>query len=132
MADRDQIAFAEKEVGFAEIDPVVPELGGLEDDEQRIAVGLDLGPLVGAVGVFHRQIVQPEFLLDVAQQIFAGFVQADPDEGVVQCQYLPDGFNGDVTDLVAALVIGHAVHNGFHLSFSSGYRRVDLVGAGAL
>ena len=51
---------------------------------------LDLGPLVGAVRVLDRQVVEAELLLDLAQQLLARLVQPDPDEPVGLLEDLAD------------------------------------------
>ena len=68
------------QVRFAEVDLVVRHLRRVHGDEQRIAVGFELGALVRAVRVLDRERVQAELLLQLFEQIFVGFVQAHPDE----------------------------------------------------
>ena len=58
------------------------DLRGLHDDEQRIAVGLDLRALVRVVRILDREFVQTEFLLQLFQQRLVRLEQPDPDEGV--------------------------------------------------
>src|SRR3546814_3854516 len=53
-----------------------------QHDEQRIAVDLNLGPLMGMVRIFHRQFVQAEFVLQGLHQWFVGLQCADPDEAL--------------------------------------------------
>ena len=85
VTHRDQKIVAHEEVGFAVannsaiiievgLGPGVIEglpalrgeqFGGLDDDEQRLAVAFDLGALVGLAGILHRQIVEAEFLLNL-------------------------------------------------------------------
>src|SRR5215217_8716130 len=54
--------FSHKEVDFAELDPLllVQVTGGLEHEEERLPVALQLGPLVGIRRVLDRQPVQAE------------------------------------------------------------------------
>src|SRR3546814_13861589 len=54
----------------------------LQHDEQRIAVDLNLGPLMDMVRIFHRQFVQAEFVLQGLHQWFVGLQCADPDEAL--------------------------------------------------
>ena len=79
MTDRDQISFADEQMGFAECDAFAVELRGAGDDEQRFAILFDLGPLVGVVGVLDGEIVELELPLHAAQQRHIRFVQSDPD-----------------------------------------------------
>ena len=46
MADRDDEAAADEQMGLAELDALVDHLGGAGDDEQAVAVALDLGSLM--------------------------------------------------------------------------------------
>ena len=55
------------------------QLRGARDDEQGLAILLDLGPLMGVAGVLDGELVQVELLLHRAEQRHVGFVQPDPD-----------------------------------------------------
>lgn len=79
MAHRHQIAFADEDVRLAEGDAALDQLRGARDDEQSLAILLDLGPLMGVVGVLDGELVQIELLLHGAEERHVGFVQADPD-----------------------------------------------------
>ncbi len=109
MADRDHVAGAHEEVGLAEGDPpLLPvRLGGAERDEERVAVALQLGPLVGQVGVLDGQVVQPELGLHLLEQRLVGLVEADPDEAVVLLEDLADVLERDVRH-AATLRVGGA------------------------
>ena len=80
MADRDDEALAGEDVGLAERDVIALELGGPQHHEQRIAVELELGPLMGVQRVLDRQRVQVELGLDLPQLRLVRLVKADPDE----------------------------------------------------
>jgi len=80
MPDSDDIALANEDMGFAEGDPAIDKLSRAGDDEQGIAILLDLGPLVRMLGVFDRQFMQMELCLDAQQQLAIGFEQPDPDD----------------------------------------------------
>ena len=54
------------------------ELGGAGDDEQRVAVVLDLRAGVGVLGVLDGEVVQPELALDPVQQLAARLDEPDP------------------------------------------------------
>jgi hypothetical protein len=60
----------------------VGELGRPQHYEERLAVDIDLGPLVRAKRVLDREFVQTELPLDALQDIFARFMQPDPHEAV--------------------------------------------------
>ena len=84
------------------------DLRGAKDDEERVAVHLDLGPLVGAVSVLDRQVVEAELRLHPAQQLLARLVEPDPDEAIGLLEDLADLL--DVDALVPlAIGIGHAI-----------------------
>jgi hypothetical protein len=63
-------------MGFAEIDsPLLAiHLRGAQHNEERLAVPLDLWPLVGAMSVLDRKIVQAKLLLDLSQQVLLRLV----------------------------------------------------------
>ena len=83
MADADDVAGADEEMGLAEGDAAVDQLGRAGDDEQRVAVLLELRPLMRVLGILDRQIVQVELPLDPQQQLAVGLEQADPDDMAV-------------------------------------------------
>ena len=101
MADRNQISFADEQMGFAECDAVAVELRGARHDEQRIAILFDLRPLVGVVGVLDREIVQFELPLYAAQQRHVRFVQPDPHHMARLAAPARGFLNGDVGDAPA-------------------------------
>jgi cell division FtsZ-interacting protein ZapD len=43
---------------------LIEQLRGMDGQEQRVSVGFDLRTLVRVLGVFDRQIVKPELLLE--------------------------------------------------------------------
>ena len=83
VAHGDQIVAADEHVCFAELDLGRDDLRGVQRDEQRIVVQLDLRPLMRVVRVLDGKVVQAEFLLQFVQQGFVGLVQADPDECIL-------------------------------------------------
>lgn len=62
MADRDQEVAADEDVQLAEVDLLlgVEVAGGAQDDEERLAVALQLGALMGLQCVLDGQLVQVE------------------------------------------------------------------------
>ena len=60
VPDADDVALAEEEMGLAEGDAAVDQLRGARDDEQRVAILLELGALVGVLGVLDGEVVQVE------------------------------------------------------------------------
>src|SRR5439155_7188645 len=55
-------------------------VAGAQHDEEVLVVVLDLGALVGEMGILHRELVQAEELLELFEIALVGVVQADPDE----------------------------------------------------
>jgi len=84
VAHGDDELVADEQADLTGLDRVllvdVPE--GLEHDEQRVGVPLDLGALVGADRVLHRQLMEVVEVGDGIQLVAVGVVQADPDEVV--------------------------------------------------
>ena len=80
MPDGDDVAGADEDMGFTALHPAALQFRRAQHDEQRVVVDLQLGPLMGAMGVFDRQIMQTEPRLDHAQHFLAGLQQSDPDE----------------------------------------------------
>ena len=58
---------SDEQMRLAERDPVLHDLGGARDDEQRLAILLDLGMLMRLARILDRQIVQAELRLDATQ-----------------------------------------------------------------
>ncbi len=72
---------------------------GLEDQEQRLVVALQLRPLVGMHGGFDGKFVQTEHVGHRLHLVPVGFVQADPDERVLALML-------EVVDLVQRRGVG--------------------------
>jgi hypothetical protein len=89
----------------------------VEDGEQRVAVLLDLGPLVPVQRVLHREFVQVELVLHRVQLLVGGVLQRDPDEAVRPRQVLADLRDRNVGEL-AAVLVGDAVDQ--HVGGGSG------------
>ena len=95
MADREDEVRSDEDVDLAELDLLllVQVRGGPEDDEQRVAVALQLWPLVRDDRVLDRELVQAELLGDGPELRVGGSEQADPGErrsastgGVARCR----------------------------------------------
>ena len=80
MADGEHEVRADEDVHLAELDllDVVEVAGGAQHDEQRVAVALQLRPLVGDDRVLDGELVQAELLGDGQQLRLGRPVQADP------------------------------------------------------
>jgi predicted RNA-binding protein len=82
MAHRDDEVAVDEEEDLAGLD--VTQLArvtdGLEHDEQRVAIALDLRPLMGDDRVLHGQLVQVELAPHRVELVLGRLVDADPDE----------------------------------------------------
>ena len=79
MAHGDNISVPDEDVGFAEGDTLVDDLGRPRDDEQRLAILLQLRMLVRLAGVFDGEGMEIELRLHPGQQVIVRFEQPDPD-----------------------------------------------------
>jgi len=75
---------SEEQVQLAELDllQLVDVARGLEDDEQRVAVPLELRPLVGLDGVLDGQLMQVELMGHRGELLLAWFIQIKPRDSV--------------------------------------------------
>src|SRR6185436_15635576 len=107
---RYDVSRADEEMRLAHVDLTggrVPGRGPQDHEETR-AVLLELRPLVGRVRVLDRELVEPELLLDLAQDVLGWLVQPDPDEVPLLGDVVADRLEVDVGD-PTAVGIGGAV-----------------------
>jgi hypothetical protein len=78
VAHRDDVAAADEEMRLAEGDAAVDHLRRAGDDEQAVAVLLDLRPLMGVARILDGEVVQAELALNPPQELVGRLVQADP------------------------------------------------------
>lgn len=86
--------------------------GGPEHHEERLAVALDLGPLVGFDGVLDGERVQPELTSDRVELFLARLLEADPGHSASFAAGLVGllqgmGFRGPVAVDVKSAVYDH-------------------------
>src|SRR5258707_1316705 len=98
-------------MGLAELHPAALQLRGVQHQEQRAAIDLELRPLMSVVGVLDGQVMQPEQTLDLAQQLLARLVQADPDEAALAAAELRHVVDREIGDPPAILVGGAPYHH---------------------
>ena len=115
MSNRDDVVRPDEEVRLPEIDPASGgiEVGSAQNDEERIAVALELRPLVGAGRVLDGEVVERELLLDLRKHCVVRLVEPDPDEPARLLQDLADIGDRHLPDPEAARV-RHAVHHAVH------------------
>jgi hypothetical protein len=120
MAHRDHEARADEDVDLADVDELlgVDVARGLEHEEQRVAVDVDLRPLVRVDGVLHGQRVQVEVAPDRLDDAGRRVVQPDPHEAVAAGgRTRHRRLEIDAAALALAGVVQRAVHD----------RRLDVV-----
>ena len=123
MAHGDDIAAPDEHAGLAHREFFADPLERLHGDEQGLAIDLQLGPLVGLVGVLDRQLMELELALQLGQQFLAGLVQADPDHPPGLDLHVLRVVDIQIPDLEAALVDG-AIDDWTHLWHSRSPRDV--------
>ena len=113
MADGDDEVLPEKDVDLTELHPLhLVEVGGrLEYDEERPAVALQLGPLVGVQRVLHRQRVKLELLGHGLELFGRRLVQLDPRDGLLAAARLVGLVQGGGLGGPMAVHVDGAVHD---------------------
>ena len=104
MPDADDVALADEEVRLAEGDAAVDQLRGAGNDEQRVAILLELGPRVRVLGVVDGKVVQVELALHSQQQLAVGLQEADPDDVPLLAGPVARLLDGDVGHALAGTV----------------------------
>jgi hypothetical protein len=130
VPDRHDISFADEQMRLAEGDAVAVELRGARDDEQRVAILLDLWPLMGVVGILDRKVMQPELPLHAAEHRHVGLAQADPDHVVglaAPARCVVDGDVGDASAFDIDAGRDHAVFRRYRF-WHRGGRRCNIHG----
>ena len=112
MAHRDHVAGPGEHVRLAELDLAGDQLGGAQDEEERVGVLLELRALVGTQRVLDGEVVQAELRLDLLQERLARLVQPDPHEAIGGRQGRADVLDGHVGDPPAVGVGGAVDHHG--------------------
>jgi hypothetical protein len=91
-------------MALAELDALVDHLGGAGDDEQAVAVALDLGPLVRLRRIVDGELVEIELLLDDSKLGVGRLEQPDPDEMALASRPFAALVDADVGDLAAVMI----------------------------
>src|SRR4030095_1854058 len=98
---------------FPESDSSVDQLRCPRDDEQRLAILLDLGVLMGLAGILDRQIMQAELRLHALQEIGAWLPQSDPYDVPWPLRPFARFLDGDILDAASAGVNARGDDTGF-------------------
>ena len=86
---------------LAEADAAIDHLRRACDDKQRIPIFLDLGVLVGALGVLDGERMQTELFLHADEQVMLRFVKSDPNHMAGTARPRPGIVYGNVDELSA-------------------------------
>jgi hypothetical protein len=100
-------------VRLAEGNVPVDRLGGARDDEQCVAILLDLWMLMSLAGILDGQVMQVELRLHPSQQISAWLEKADPDDVAGSLRPLASVFDRDILDPTSAAVDARGNDPGF-------------------
>src|SRR5262249_39947427 len=108
---------------FTEGDAPVDQLRCARDDEQRLAVLLDLGVLMRLAGILDGQIMQAELRLQALQEMGAGLPYTDPHDVPWPLRPFARFLNGNIFDAAPAGVNARGNDAGFAVARRR-YRRV--------
>ena len=72
--------------------------------EQRIAVVLDLGPLMSIARILDRERMQAELCLHLCERVGVRFAQGNPHEDIRLGYVIADLLDGDVGEFLSVLV----------------------------
>ena len=111
MAHRDDETVPDEQEDLAELDVVglVVVAHGLEHEQQRVAVDLELRPLVSVDRVLDGELVQVKLEPDGLEFLLGRLVQADPNEGAVVAAGLEGVFESQVAVAAAPVLVHGAV-----------------------
>ena len=111
VADRDQEVGTDEDHHLADVDQLLrPEVAdGLDDEEQRVAVDLELRPLVGADGVLDGELVELELAPDGVELHHGRLDQADPGEASAVLRLVAQTFDRPGPRDPASLAVDGAV-----------------------
>ena len=87
---------------FTESDTPVDQLRCPRDDEQRLAILLDLGVLMSLAGILDCQIMQAELRLHALQEISVRLPQANPHDVPWPLRPFACFLDGDIFDAASA------------------------------
>jgi len=109
MADGEDVIDADEDVDFADPDVVgavveLDQFGGVQHRKQRIAVFLDLRPLMSLARILDRELVQAELLRHLVQLGFRWLEQSHPYETAGAMEVFADVGDRDVGQLSTLLV----------------------------
>ena len=110
VPDGDHEAGPDEDEDLAELDVVaLGEPGALENDEERIAVDLELRPLVGIDGVLDGQLVEIELALCRLELGHGRVQEADPGERPVFTDRLVGVLDGQIARKAVPVLVDSAI-----------------------
>jgi hypothetical protein len=126
MPNRYDIAVADENMRFTELNTAFRHLSCAGDNEKPLAILLDLGSLMAPQRILNGQVVEVEFALNPPQQVIGGLVQSEPDD--MSGLLCPSARlrNGDVSNPLARLVDAGSHHAGFMVKFRACFNQYPL------
>ena len=111
VADDDDEAVADEHVDLAHLDllGLVDVAGGLEHDEDRLVVHLELGSLVRVQSVLDGELVELELAPDDVELFVGRLVETEPDEGVLALTGCGHIGEGELTGLALPALVQRAI-----------------------
>src|ERR1700746_363135 len=111
VAHGDDEGGVDEEEQLADLDHLfgVYVASGLDDDQQGLAVELDLGSLVSVDRALHRKLVQVELAGDRLELLRRGLEEAEPDEGICALGGFADVLEGKVPVTALPFFVDRAV-----------------------
>ena len=109
VAHGDDESLPGKEEDLAEPNAVRLVLGRLEDDEQGLAVDLELRPLVRLDGILDGELVEAELASDRFELLLGRLVEPDPGEAPLLAARLVGLLEGDVAGVAVSVHVDGAV-----------------------
>ena len=111
VADDDDEAVTDEHVDLAHLDllGLVDVAGGLEHDEHRLVVDLELGTLVGVQRVLDGELVELELAPDGVELFVGRLVETEPDEGVLALAGCGHVGEGELTGLALPSLVQRAI-----------------------
>ena len=112
VTDADEEMRTEEKSGLARMDRVGIEVRGAGDDEELVAIGLDLGQLVRLQRILDRKRVKAKPFRDALQLSRRGLIKAEPEEIAVSAIQGKLFVGSDIADKLSVMIDagGHDWH----------------------
>ena len=104
VSDRQNVVLPDEDIDLADIELALVLFQQVHDGEYRIAIFLDLRPLVAMARILDRQFVQGKLLLHLIQFLRCRIAQGNPDEAIRFGQIVADFLDSHVGQARAVFV----------------------------